>query len=79
MAVLYLRITMSGLPGMLFTLSLYRYPCAHSHFRTSISGLVDLLRICDMQRWRCAGVRMSGMDNIVFTMIGDLSSMQVVV
>ena len=78
-AVLYLRITMSGLPGTLFTFSLYRYPCAHSHFLTVISGFVALLRICDMQRWRWAGVRTSGMDNIVFTMIGDLSSMQVVV
>ena len=59
-AVLYLRMTMSGLPGTLLTLSRYRYPCAQSHFRTVISGLVALLRICDMQRWRCAGVRTSG-------------------
>ena len=51
-AVLYLRITMSGLPGTLLTFSLYRYPCAHSHFLTVISGFVALLRICDMQRWR---------------------------
>ena len=59
-AVLYLRITMSGLPGTLLTFSLYRYPCAHSHFLTVISGFVALLRICDMQRRRCAGVRTSG-------------------
>ena len=58
-AVLYLRITISGLPGTLLTFSLYRYPCAHSHFRTVISGFVALLRICDMQRWRWAGVSFS--------------------
>ena len=52
-AVLYLRITMSGLPGTFFTFNLYLYPCAQSHSRTSISGFVALLRICDMQRWRC--------------------------
>lgn len=28
---------------------------------TSISGLVALLRKCDMQRWRWVGVRTSGM------------------
>ena len=52
-AVLYLRITISGLPGTLLTFSLYLYPCVHSHFRTVISGFVPLLRICDIQRWRC--------------------------
>ena len=59
-AVLYLRITISGLPGTLLTFSLYLYPCVHSHFRTAISGIVPRLRICDIQRWRCWGVRMSG-------------------
>lgn len=52
-AVLYLRITISGLPGTLLTFSRYLYPCAHSHFRTAISGIVPMLRICDIQRWRC--------------------------
>lgn len=59
-AVLYLRITISGLPGTLLTFSLYLYPCVHSHFRTAISGIVPRLRICDIQRWRCWGVRISG-------------------
>lgn len=31
-AVLYLRITISGLPGTLLTFSRYLYPCAHRHF-----------------------------------------------
>ena len=60
-AVLYLRMTISGLPGTLLTFKRYLYPCDHNHFRTSISSLVALLRICDMQRWRCVGVRTSGM------------------
>ena len=40
----------SGLPGTLLTFNRYRYPCAHNHLLTAISGLVALLRICDMQR-----------------------------
>lgn len=59
-AVLYLRMTMSGLLGTLLTFKRYLYPCDHSHLLTSISGLVALLRICDMQRWRCCGVNTSG-------------------
>lgn len=59
-AVLYLRITISGFPSTLLTFSRYLYPCVHSHFRTAISGIVPLLRICDIQRWRCWGVRISG-------------------
>jgi hypothetical protein len=64
-AVLYLRITMSGLPGTLLTFSLYLYPCAHSHRLTSISGFVAWLRMRDMHLWRCAGVRMSGMGLLI--------------
>lgn len=48
MTVLYLRSTRSGLPGKLFSCSLYRYPRANRNFLTNISGLVSLLRIRDM-------------------------------
>ncbi len=59
-AVLYLRITMSGLPCTLLTFNRYLYPCIHSHFLTANSGFVPLLRICDIQLWRCCGVIISG-------------------
>lgn len=55
--------------------------CKKSHLACSracvffreISGLVALLRICDMLRWRCCGVNTSGMSYASFEKSVDLS------
>ena len=59
MTVRYLRKTKSGCPGSRGWFSLYRNPRLNKNFLTSSSGLVLLLFIADIQRWRCSLVSLS--------------------
>lgn len=55
MAALRPLKTMSGFPGKSLACSRYLYPFAHSHLRTSISGLVLAPLILDILKARCSG------------------------
>lgn len=54
MTVLYFGRTMSGFPGKSFRWSLNLKPDANKNRLTKTSGLVFLLRICDIHLRRCS-------------------------
>ena len=65
MHVLYFLSTKSGCPGSRLSFSLYLNPLAHNPRRTTISGFVSFDRMAAMFLWRCCGVSLSMLLQII--------------
>ena len=64
----YFRNTIFGHPGNLGWFILYRKPWENKYLRTNNTGFVSLLRMDDIQWWRCVGVNLSISNPISFVL-----------